>query len=395
MNLMATLVEEFQRSWLTSLIGLGFLCVGVWLLTWNEGRAVHHAHSLDETYNNAIALNAYDRVQPELDGRVVHISGALAIDEPLTEPDYSISIQAVKLKRRVQMYQWVEERTPRDQEDTSTGSFNYVNDYYYVTEWRDKLVDSSGFYIRHGHENPKEIPLKSITYIAPSVRVGHLVVGNEIKDKFTDFMEVTSDERPERRGVKLHMGIYYHCDDIWNPEVGDIRVQFYYAGPGGEPVTIIAKQETGMLVPYKTSKGHEIALLRHGNLNINQMFTSEHFDARLETWKLRGLGVFILYASSVCLARLLKIIFVRTSLLSNLISGEANSFGNVVLAMSVSLIIIATAWMLYRPMLGAGLLIAAVSPLLYCTLGGVQRGAGHARQLRSWPKEKSNFIPRI
>lgn len=33
---MANLVEEFQRSWLTSLIGLGLFATGVWLLTWNE-----------------------------------------------------------------------------------------------------------------------------------------------------------------------------------------------------------------------------------------------------------------------------------------------------------------------------------------------------------------------
>lgn len=76
-----------------------------------QGRAVHHAHSLDEAYNNVIALNPYEPVQPELDGRLVHISGPISIDEPLTEMDYGISIQAVKLKRRVQMYQWVEERT--------------------------------------------------------------------------------------------------------------------------------------------------------------------------------------------------------------------------------------------------------------------------------------------
>lgn len=83
----------------------------------------------------------------------------------------------------------------------------------------------------------REIPLPTITTVASKVKIGHLKIGEEIKQKFNDWVEVSSDERPERRDVKLHMGIYYHCDDIWNPEVGDIRVQFYYAGASGEPVS--------------------------------------------------------------------------------------------------------------------------------------------------------------
>lgn len=43
---------------------------------------------------------------------------------------------------------------PRNDEDTP-GTTDSIRDYYYVTEWRDKLVDSSQFYVRHGHENPK------------------------------------------------------------------------------------------------------------------------------------------------------------------------------------------------------------------------------------------------
>lgn len=82
----------------------------------------------------------------------------------------------------------------------------------------------------------REIPLKTRTFIAPYVRIGRINLGKEIKKKFNDYVEVTSDERPDNKNIKLHLGIYYHCEDVWNPEVGDIRVQFYYAGLSGDPV---------------------------------------------------------------------------------------------------------------------------------------------------------------
>ena len=82
----------------------------------------------------------------------------------------------------------------------------------------------------------REFPLKSTVYTNEEVTVGGFILGPELKAKFNDFVPITSDERPEQRDVKLHAGLYYHCRDVWEPEVGDIRIQFSYAGHAGFPV---------------------------------------------------------------------------------------------------------------------------------------------------------------
>lgn len=67
--------------------------------------------SLDEARAIVKAV-AYDgEPSNRQNGEIVYITARLVTDEPLTEPDYNIQVQAVKLKRQVQMYQWIEEET--------------------------------------------------------------------------------------------------------------------------------------------------------------------------------------------------------------------------------------------------------------------------------------------
>ncbi|CAM6031440.1 unnamed protein product, partial [Sphagnum compactum] len=106
--------------------------------------------------------------------------------------------------------------------------------YYYTQEFKDKLIDSRNFYIRSSHENPTKFPLDSKIYVAEHVKIGPYELGNEIKDRINTFIEVTSDTRPDDSSIKLHSGLYYHCNDIFNPEIGDIRIQFSLAGLQGE-----------------------------------------------------------------------------------------------------------------------------------------------------------------
>lgn len=105
--------------------------------------------------------------------------------------------------------------------------------YYYTMDWRDNVVDSSRFYFRSGHENPKEFPIKNRIQIASHVQIGSFEMNAAVKDEIKNYIEITSDTRPEDPAIKLHSGLYYHCNDVFNPEIGDIRLQFLTAGIEG------------------------------------------------------------------------------------------------------------------------------------------------------------------
>lgn len=78
------------------------------MVFFSQGKAASIARSLDEALDNVAIITDIKSIPTDYDGRLVHLSGPISTSEPLTEPDYGIVVDSVKLKRRVQMYQWIE-----------------------------------------------------------------------------------------------------------------------------------------------------------------------------------------------------------------------------------------------------------------------------------------------
>uniref|UniRef100_U5EWB1 Putative golgi apparatus n=1 Tax=Corethrella appendiculata TaxID=1370023 RepID=U5EWB1_9DIPT len=360
-------LECLRANWLTTIIGFLLLIAGTTILVWNEGRAVNKILALDEALNDAITVRADEQYERFYEEKLIHLNGPITTGEPLTESDYNIMVQAVKLKRRVQMYQWVEETVDRNFGETVSTIDADERTYYYSREWRDQLIDSRSFYIRNAHENPKSFPIESKVQIAGKVHIGQYLLGAELKNRFQKFVEVTADTRPDDPQIKLHSGIYYHCNDIWNPEVGDVRIQFYYAGLEGSSYTVIGKLENGKIVPYETTFGRKILLIFNGELDLDEAIKIEHKTQRNITWGFRFFGWALLFFSATCSAAIMRHLVNENRFLLALVPDPTFPVStNICVSFSLALVITSIAWIFHRPWLGGGLLFAAVSPFLYC-----------------------------
>lgn len=99
-----------------------------------------------------------------------------------------------------------------------------INIYWYI---RQLLPEMFSF---------RSIPVASVVQVADTAKVGEYHLSEPIKEKFNEFISFSGDDQPEGNDVKLHGGMYYITQDIYNPAVGDLRIQFYFSGRSGDVV---------------------------------------------------------------------------------------------------------------------------------------------------------------
>ena len=172
-------------------IGLVLIIAACILLFWNEGGTVKTAKALNEAAHNFVALKS-TTVNPANEGKLVYVSGDAATSDILTDNSFGVSINAIRLERNVQIYQWKEEKQSKTEKKLGGGTTT-TTVYKYKKVWADHLIGSSDFKKPEGHSNPAEVPFLSQGFWANKVALGTFNLPRSLIEKLDNFEPLPSN----------------------------------------------------------------------------------------------------------------------------------------------------------------------------------------------------------
>ena len=159
-------------------------------------------------------------------------------------------------------------------------------------------------------------------------------------------------------GNKVYIG-----KDQGSPQIGDVRVELTKVMP--TDVSIIA-QVSGKTFEAYTAKatGNDFWDLKMGTVSKASMIQSAHTQNSVWAWILRLIGTLCVIGGLKGIFGFLPTIAKVVPFVASIIGAGVGLVCNV-LGFAWSLLVIATAWLFYRPLIGVPLLLAAIGLIFY------------------------------
>jgi len=307
-----------------------------------------------------------ERVESANEGKLVHMTGEATTDEQLADTMFGIEVNAIKLSRAVEMYQWEEDESTQKKKKLGGGETTETT-YDYRKTWHAGRIDSSGFEHPEGHENPQpavsgtQWTAKRVTIGAFALNSGLIASIDADEDLPVSDSILDSIAEEDRGHFVLHDGQVYRgiqAEQVepTNPQVGDLRIRFRVVRP--TTVSLYSQQTGETFQPYQTKAGGAIQRLQVGSFSAEAMFEQAQRENTMLTWGLRLAG-FVLMAIGFALVFKPFSVFADVIPLLGSLVGAGFGLVAMLLAGVLSLITIAIAWLFYRPVLAVSLLLAA------------------------------------
>lgn len=353
-----SLPARLGKSFSGVLGGIALFILAIALLWWNEGRAVKRALDLAEGESAVVELGRADVIDSTSQNALVHLTGMIESDDMLRDEEFGIEIPALKLRRTVEMLQWRENSNTKTRTKIGGGTETETT-FTYEKVWSDTWIDSSVFEAPDEHRNPPRIPLDSREIEAEEIHLGAYRLGPGLTGKLDRFEELAPPQPlPEHHVAQGN--VIFRSSSPNAPQIGDLRITFKAALPA--EVSIIARNNNGVLDGYHANNGSTIQLLHYGVMDSESMFASAKSANKTLTFGLRILGIILMFigANSVLgpiavVADILPVFGKITRAGTFLVSG--------IITLPVALTTIAAAWIAHRPLLAAGLIVTG------CLLG--------------------------
>lgn len=358
------------------LVGIVLILLFIVVLFWNEGRAVQTARSLEEGSSAVVSVKA-DSVEAANDGKLVHVTGEATTKEQLSDSAFGVSASALVLRRQVEMFQWREDKKSETKKKVGGGE-ETITDYTYREDWASEPIDSSSFKVKKDHENPS-MPYEATSFVAKEAKIGGFALPERLVKQInkeeplpaTD--ELLAKAPDDVKGkLSVHEGKAFLGKHPDRPSIGDVRVTYSVVKP--TTVSVVAVQRAGTFEPYPSKAGDDVELLQLGSASADAMFKSAQESNATMTWILRVLGFILIGVGFYLVFRPLETFADVIPFIGNLIGAGLALFA-ILISFAISAITISIAWLFYRPLIGALLLV--------CGLGGAALLVTLSRKKRS------------
>lgn len=409
--------QRVGNSFKGILTGIVLFIGGTVLLWWNEGRAVKTDKMLNQAEELTVPMDNISKVDPAFEGKLVYANGMTETTDSLSDSQFPVGGIAVQLGREVEYYQYEEEKH-EETKDKLGGGQETITTYTYKTDWVGSPINSSNFADpQYQRSNFTLAQFEDEVHYAELVKFGayrlnegqiRSFTGNESAtiDAESDFFKTLNDNvirtapgaapvapataaQPTTTAdstaattvavkdyeyVHIQGNVVYIGKNPSSPQVGDVRITFNKVMP--QKVSLIAKVMGDTFTQYKTDYG-TFSTIRMGEVGVDEIYQQEHDNNTMMTWLLRLLGV-------LCVIGGLKGIFGILETLAKVVPFIANIIGFgvglicTVVGLVWSLIVIALAWIFYRPILGIAILVIAGGLIYYFSTKGKKKKAEQA-----------------
>ncbi len=349
-------LTRLGKSFAGLIIGPILVIAAVALLWWNEGRSVQAIVGLSEAGKAAVESQP-DGFSPANEGKLIHVIGPATAHGPIKDSDLNLEFaDQVAVTRDAEMYQWREHEESHT-EDQPGGGQRTTTTYTYDKGWSTAATDSSSFKHTEGHENPP-MPFGSQRFTAGDAKLGAYTLDEGTVGLF-DLSQALKPEPPQgwvKSGEQLYKG------DAAAPKVGDMRVR-YEGLSSGTIVSVLAAQSQNGFAPFVAANGYQVHLAVVGDEPAALMIANQKKVESIITWLLRGGGAIVMFMGFTLFLSPLATFASFIPFLGAIVRGAAAGI-SFVITVPLTLVVIALAWLAYRPIIGGGLLVLAAA-LLY------------------------------